>query len=183
MSQFNKYIKIAQEMINEVEGKKVKNTPQEMLEKKVKNTPQEMLEKLKGYIKSDKIVFYDKNLGVDDLRLGLKYDKNLGVDDPRLDLKNDKNLGVDDPRLDLKKTKIGIYSDVDILDVLKNSEIVKDGESYGLKFTKPYDFTIGDSGMDFFPPAEEDDDGEIIENEIASGHEDRILPIDDDVFL
>jgi hypothetical protein len=65
MSQFNKYIKIAQEMINEGEkGKKVKNTPQE-------NTPQEMLEKLKKMQTDDLEFFYDKS---ENYGLGLNKD-------------------------------------------------------------------------------------------------------------
>ena len=100
MSQFDKYIKIAQEMINE------EVNTDKMVEE---------LEKMK-----DKLGFYDENDGVDNLQLG--FDDN---DD-------DKNF----------------YFDVDLSDVLKNSQLIKQSRGFALKLTKKYDFNIADAGLD-----------------------------------
>jgi hypothetical protein len=119
MSQFNKYIKIAQEMINE--GEKGNKTIKQVSNTIEENLPEMILKKLKEH--AEKLGFYDNEMGIEDLILG--FDDN----------DHDKNFydGVDVEDV-LKKST-----------VVQNPE---NKNRFRLKLKVKYDFTIQDAGND-----------------------------------
>jgi hypothetical protein len=126
MSQFNKYIKIAQEMINE--GEKINKTIKQVSDTIEENLPEMILEKLKEH--AEKLGFYDNEMGIEDLTLGF-YDND-----------HNKNFYDDVKIKNVLKKSI----------VVQNPE---DKNLFTLKLTKKHDFTTQDDGNDVLEAGDE----------------------------